>query len=324
MKPVFEPFNLPADLRNCGKQYVVWKSVNRGKGKPAKMPFNQGGNPASVSNPADWMTFKEAVALYGKGGYSGVGLVMTPGLELVGVDVDNCIDQGDVVRHAKLIGVLKHGNFYVEYSPSATGIRAFTYARTATDITVDGVEIYGGHGGRYLTLTGNGIYHDLGSGQAQINEILALVGEKAGPQLIPAHVNLHSNRGNENTDDEIPLPAGIVKEALDHIYASECPYQYTGPIGYTMGWVQVGMALYDNASLIGEQALDDFFGLWDEWSAKDPDRYQPAKLNHRWVGFGKRAPTARRVTIGSVIKCAQNNGFCRDLAAYYRQVRAKR
>jgi len=149
--------NIPLDIKNTGRRWVVWKG--------SKVPFGKDLQVAKVNDPNTWLTFNKARHAYEKGGFSGVGIMLTPSLDLVGVDLDKCVEDGKLTRFHN-VAKLMASNFYVEVSPSGTGIRAFTYGKLPRDFVGDGIEIYSGHGGRYLTLTGNVVTDDIDYGPA--------------------------------------------------------------------------------------------------------------------------------------------------------------
>ena len=62
-------------------------------------------------------------------------------------------------------------------------------------------------------------------------------------------------------------------------------------------WIAVGMALKTEGYDVG---------VWDEWSAKDPDRYHPGECARRWNSFrGSSAP----VTGATIVRMAQDRGW---------------
>lgn len=63
------------------------------------------------------------------------------------------------------------------------------------------------------------------------------------------------------------------------------------------GWIAVGMALKTEGYDVS---------VWDEWSAKDTDRYHPGECARRWNSFrGSSAP----VTGATIVKMAQDRGW---------------
>src|SRR5690348_5511012 len=77
---------IPKRLQNCN-QFVVWQYaiVDDEIKKP---PFNpRTGRPASVRTAATWGSFTDAQAAYATGNFAGIGIVLTPELGLVAVDI---------------------------------------------------------------------------------------------------------------------------------------------------------------------------------------------------------------------------------------------
>lgn len=159
LKPSFEA--IPKQLRKR-KQFVLWRATWNGR-KWTKPPSQTNGYPASHSNPAHWDTFERACFIFKRGGWDGIGYVLSPDDHLVGIDLDHCRNPktGRIAKWAlELIDQIKS---YTEVSPSATGIRIFMigklpdtgHKRTLPPDFGDGaaIEIY--DKSRFLTLTGH-------------------------------------------------------------------------------------------------------------------------------------------------------------------------
>ena len=85
----------------------------------------------------------------------GVGLVLTGIKGLVGIDMDNCVDNGVVAPWAA--EVVKSFSSYTEISPSGRGLRIFAHGdMDGADWNNHevGIEVYGGSSPRFLTATG--------------------------------------------------------------------------------------------------------------------------------------------------------------------------
>ena len=169
LTPVFE--NIPQVLRER-PQWVAWFAAKNPEKpeKPDKILLNpKTGYAARTNNAATWGSFEQAKQYYlsnaGKvittvvngvnrtGPISGVGLVLTEGSGLVGIDIDGCIDsQGNLTPEAQQI--IDRVGSYTEVSPSGTGVRIFVKGNIlkALKNSKKGVEIY--KSGRYLTVTG--------------------------------------------------------------------------------------------------------------------------------------------------------------------------
>ena len=116
LKPNFELF--PTELTDL-QRWVLFDNRKR--------PLRPS-NPVSMANvkePSHWSSFDVAKAAFKAGGCSGVGIVLN-GDGLVGFDLDRCVEDGCPDPHALEL-LDKHNVGYVEFSPSASGIRAFGY-----------------------------------------------------------------------------------------------------------------------------------------------------------------------------------------------------
>lgn len=163
--------NIPEDLKII-PQWVCWDAVYlEEKDKFTKVPINpMTGNKASSTDPSTWGTFSEALNGMQKYSMDGIGIVLTKGLGLVGVDIDNCYIDGMFSDEA-IIAIQAFGS-YTEFSPSGKGIRIFVYGSLPEGRRRKGnFEIY--NCGRFLTITGNktSIYNKVESRQASINYI---------------------------------------------------------------------------------------------------------------------------------------------------------
>ena len=88
-------------------------------GKPTKVPYSISGRKASITNLSTLSNYAEAVKTSSK-----VGIVFLPDQLLLGVDIDHCLENGEIV-HAdkeKILQFIKEANSYVEISPSGTGL----------------------------------------------------------------------------------------------------------------------------------------------------------------------------------------------------------
>jgi len=145
-----------------GAGWCVFTNKPRVGQKPAKVPSN-GKHSLDGNKPADWLPFEQARALYERGGFDGVGVLMSSCDKLtVAFDIDNCLDeQGNVIAEQEAIAALVAMGSYVETSPSGTGLRGFVYGMTLDDCKekVGNLEVYGKDSIRYVTVTG-GVYRE--------------------------------------------------------------------------------------------------------------------------------------------------------------------
>lgn len=109
------------------------------------------------SNRAEnWHSFEEAIQYTGKNSITGIGFVFTEADDLVGIDIDGCVENGTFNQVAEEILCQLKGKAYAEYSPSGRGIHLITKgAKTSTRSKNSeyGLEVY--QNKRYFTVTGN-------------------------------------------------------------------------------------------------------------------------------------------------------------------------
>lgn len=182
-------------------QWVAWhwKTVKDKDGNDVrtKPPFvASNGSLASVSDPATWMAYAEAVKAYKKAGHVGLGFMVTPTDPYCGIDLDHCRDKETGVIDAWADGVVKRLHSYTEITPSGEGLRVLIKGRLTVDKHTKSmadelgahpkakVEIYDQK--RYFTVTGN----HLSGTPTTINEhgdaLAALCEELWPPQQVSA------------------------------------------------------------------------------------------------------------------------------------------
>ncbi len=137
---------IPAELKGRD-QWVVHRFPN-------KMPLcARSLRPASCNDRGSWSSFEAAVAAVQAGNASGIGIQLADGI--CGVDIDHCIDGGELSSMAKEIVAALHS--YTEISPSGDGIHVLCKghlpAREGNRNNMLGLEMY--DTGRYFTVTGN-------------------------------------------------------------------------------------------------------------------------------------------------------------------------
>jgi hypothetical protein len=149
---------IPIELRQHS-QWVCWRHEKR-DGKFTKIPFNaRTGTPASTIGPATWSSFDEAVAAYGRDGYSGIGFVFCKDDPFTGVDLDHIRDPKTGAVESWARDLVKRLNSYAELSQSGTGTHVIIRAKVPGDRrrksmgnNGQGVEVY--DSGRYFCMTG--------------------------------------------------------------------------------------------------------------------------------------------------------------------------
>jgi primase-polymerase (primpol)-like protein len=83
--------NIPEALKLL-RQWVVWKYKFRAA-KWTKPPFRVDRNGyAKSTDPTTWSEYETALSAYRKGGFDGIGFVLSIDAGIVGVDLDHCYD----------------------------------------------------------------------------------------------------------------------------------------------------------------------------------------------------------------------------------------
>ncbi|MFJ7753190.1 phage/plasmid primase, P4 family [Peribacillus muralis] len=147
--------NIPEELKQTN-QWVLWKSEER-NGKKTKVPYQANGNMAQSNNRRTWSTFHSVVNTYINGNYDGIGFMFSKDDPFVGVDLDNCVIDGECSDLAEEITEMMDS--YTEFSPSGEGIHIIVKGDlpiekgTGKKSTAHNLEVY--RHGRYFTFTGN-------------------------------------------------------------------------------------------------------------------------------------------------------------------------
>ena len=149
---------LPQTLKDLG-EFCCWKYEVK-DGRKTKVPYNPvTGYGARTNDPSTFVPFDTAV---NASGYDGIGIRVSGAF--VGIDLDHCMDDGNLLPWAKEI-TDRFADTYIEVSPSGEGIRIFcllpsdlNYDTETYYIKKGGVEVYiPSYTNRFLTVTGNAL-----------------------------------------------------------------------------------------------------------------------------------------------------------------------
>lgn len=110
----------------------------------------------STNRLGEWSAFKVAFEAYRTHGLGGMGMVVTGLAGLITYDLDKCRDENGVIA-VWAMDIVRRLTSYTEISPSGRGLRIFAHGWIDGDWVNHsaGVECYGGHAGRFLTVTGH-------------------------------------------------------------------------------------------------------------------------------------------------------------------------
>lgn len=193
-------------------QWVLWRFVER-DGKRTKMPIAAGsGGAASSTDPSTWTSFDEAVnAIRRFASIAGVGFVFSDDDPFCGIDLDECIVDGQVVPEAQ--SIIDELNTYTEVSPSGRGVKLIAEGRKPAGVgcrstKIDGfkeVEVY--DTGRFFTITGAHLDGTPQSVEPRHDAITALCCRLWPTPELSAHTNRDAG-GLTCSDDD------LIKQAI--------------------------------------------------------------------------------------------------------------
>jgi primase-polymerase (primpol)-like protein len=140
-------------------RWVVWRlewrlNKKTGEKDSTKVPYTTGLRHASSIDPKTWDSFENCrLVAFEAGAADGVGIVLDGNDDLIGVDLDDCLERdGTLTPWAKAIA--ERLNSYTEITPSGRGVRIFVRGALPPGRRKKGdTEIYSS--GRFLTVTGN-------------------------------------------------------------------------------------------------------------------------------------------------------------------------
>lgn len=148
---MFNYDNIPETLKNFN-QFLNFKIETKENGKHGKPPVDKNGYNISYKKPENWMTFEGAIANYNKcKKIDGINFVLTKEDDLVGIDLDGCINNGSIEDWAN--DWVQTLDSYTEISPSGKGLRIFIKGKISSNKNKGNIEVYGHD--KVLTLTGN-------------------------------------------------------------------------------------------------------------------------------------------------------------------------
>ena len=144
------PENIPEEL----KEDATWVCCDEAK-VPLIATLSGAVYAASSTDEATWRSYEDAYNawLENEWSFAGVGRVIRAEEDLVGVDLDKCLDpeSGELTPWAK--AMLERLDSYDEVSPSRTGVKVWLRAPSIKRAHVKpGLEVY--PRGRYFTVTG--------------------------------------------------------------------------------------------------------------------------------------------------------------------------
>jgi hypothetical protein len=277
--------NIPDELKALDR-WVVWRwefKQSKSGGKYDKPPRHPSGRLAATNNPKTWVSFDEAYSAYMLDEWSGLGLVLPP--DIVGIDVDDCIEDGKPNAEAKML--LAKLKTYAEISPSGKGIKFLCAGHVDQNLPSvcheRGLEIYeGGKSPRYFTITG----------MLATPEHDYVTGQREGIHFCQTILSVPIQETYRTEEDK---PG-------DKLTASEC-LQHLKPwrVDSYDEWTQVGMALKS------VEDSPEMFAKFVEWSSQSEKFAGEDDCRFHWDSF--RRSTGRMISIGTLKRFAKVDGW---------------
>ncbi len=272
-----KPELIPQELKLIGR-WLVWKleeSVKKdGKLVWKKVPHRANGKLAQVTNQKHWCSYVDAIDAYLMGGFDGIGLAFDGSDGIQGIDLDDCVTDGQM--NSTAVELLDRVDGYAETSPSGTGIKLFTRSNLAINGKKGDVEVY--KEGRYFTVTG----HQLNGHGALPDQI----------QDVGWFVERHFG-ANEQLSLEAYKPPLSDWDA-ERVEVELLPY--IGDIESYDQWLQLGMALHHQG-----RGSEEWMELWDLVS-KETGSYDRKELVGKWDTFSEQKSSGSgAVTLASII-----------------------
>lgn len=277
---------VPEDVRRY-RQWLLWR-YEPGDEKPRKIPYYSNGSrrQGTQGGQADadqLVDFSAALSRFRAGGFDGVGFAVLANSPVKAIDIDNCVQGGNILPEAEAI--LNEADSYAEFSPSGGGLRILVYGTMPSAKAMNRygpgrhLELFGTSG--FVTITGNVLGDSIvrpmsGAFQAWLTK---QVGEPAPrePATAPTIVIEESQRRD-------------LRAALS----------YFDPDDYEL-WIDYGMAL---------KSLGDVGrGLWLEWGQMSP-RFDSRQAAEKWRTF---QPQDSGIRYLSILYRAQDKGWVNPL-----------
>jgi hypothetical protein len=298
INPEVRRLEAPTELRGL-QGWLIWRLEDAGTGKPLKVPYwahggKRHGKQGGPEDRAKLVTFAAAQQAAAKRGFTGIGLALLPEFGVTALDFDYCfLPNGRLPKEVSDIV----SQTYAEFSPSGQGVRAFVRGSLGNHKSHrDAVHAYGFEtfsSAGYVTFTGAALPSTELMGTedyiAPVDErILNLCKQRFGTvEAKPVE------EGGADWLENYEPPLGLLDTEIE---------SYLSDLDPSMGreeWIKVGMALHHERGADG-------FAVWDEWSSSGVQYPGVEGLRAQWNSFDRRDPTAKRITMRSVVKMSND------------------
>jgi Virulence-associated protein E-like domain/Primase C terminal 2 (PriCT-2) len=284
--------NIPVELREI-PNWVLWKSEEvPGRDKPTKVPYQTNGHKARANDSNTWTTFDNVMSTLRNdegmnNSFSGIGFVFSDGHPFIGIDIDDCINDGVISEGA--MKIINAFNSYTEMSVSGKGLHTIVKIDRNRVVRSKSYEKFFGtdfkeceiaYGNKYFTMTGT-VIDDLYTVVDATHTLL---------RFIPGN-RQRADAANETAAEQ---ETTFDKELLSKVVQSLGELNKHRKDDYH-SWIEVGMSLrsLENVGL----------ALWDNWS-KGSSKYVPGECYKKWQTFNTGDD---RLTLNSLFYWAEQD-----------------
>ena len=148
MKTLEEIQVVPTELQAVNS-WCLWR-LERKDGRQTKVPYQVNGRRASTVDPSTWNSLQTCYQTLRSGSYNGIGLILSPAVNLTFIDLDHCLTGGQPNEFARSVLQL-FPNTYTEISQSGAGLHLLVRGSVPHAIKKPEIELY--HTGRYIACT---------------------------------------------------------------------------------------------------------------------------------------------------------------------------
>lgn len=244
--------------------WIVWRLEKLSNDKTTKVPYQINGQKASSIDPRTWSTYKVAKSHAHK--FSGLGIILSYSVGVIGIDFDHCVVRGEIVSD-DIKEFINKANTYCEYSPSGTGLHLLFETNERIDLernkqifdkdTGEAMEIY--TNGRYFTYTEN--EHPLSKpirtvDQQTFLDLLKTIGYpwKTGPNNVTEEQVLSTNDLNDQA---------VLDKMFSSKYGDKLKRLYDGDISeYNNDQSSADFALCLNLAFWTSKNSDRIKSIW--------------------------------------------------------------
>jgi len=264
--------NIPQELEER-PQWIVWRFEDHGKPKPDKVPYNPKNRwKAKSNNSSTWGSYAQAVEVYQKGGYDGIGFMFSENDPYTGIDLDHSVRNGELFT--KTQNIVDQFNSYTELSPSGEGVHIIIKGKKlGKGCKKPGIEVYDYK--QFFTFTGNhlpGTPESIEKRQEELNKFYYdTFGEpdKSTTKKIPSDLPPLCLSDEELINIALSATNGEkFKKLLDGAWKPDYPSQSEADLAFC-AWV----AFYSQKNSLQMDRIVRRFGLMrDKWDRKTGDK----------------------------------------------------